>query len=122
MHVFVGLPQNARNSNPQWDEANYHEMGEAPFRDTTDTSKQVEKKTIYVNAKALFIKLRFPAVYGSRVNKTGQVGVMGVKVTRETNDKTLNRKVFGYDRDARTLTMDPFGDGGTVGLGNFSDG
>jgi hypothetical protein len=54
--------------------------GEAPFRNTSETSKQIERKTIYVNAKALFIKLRFDEYHKSPVNKTGQVGIMGIKV------------------------------------------
>jgi hypothetical protein len=73
----------------------------------------------------LFIKLRFDEYHKSPVNKTGQVGIMGIKVrwyvTRTSFVTICELQAFGHDRNPRTLTMDPYGDGGTVEP-DFSDG
>lgn len=56
--------------------------GEAQFRDNKDDeTAQIEKKTIYVNAKCLYVKLEFNDYYKSQYNQWGQCGLMGIKVS-----------------------------------------
>jgi hypothetical protein len=98
-------------------------LGVAAFKNNADIeSKFCERKTIYVNAKSLFIKLRFDDHHIASYNKVGQVGIMGVKVNGENENEMNNEQIYGHEKTKRTLTMDPHGAGGTVDEDYFSDG
>ena len=81
MGIFVGQPQNDRNTNPDPTAAKYSPIGDVTFLPQVETSHpDKERKTIHASCIGLFVKFVFYPPHKTRMNLGGQVGFLAFTV------------------------------------------